>query len=615
MISEPPAITQVQAVYSFKGKNNDELNFKKGDIITITQKEEGGWWEGTFEGKTGWFPSNYVKDIGIIGAKPPQTIFAVETVPEQQTVNRNLILKDIIDSEKSYISEMQTLLKTVLTPLGNSDILTADEYSKIVRNLPEIVDLHATFNRLLEDCYEKSSLEQRVGSIFLSMAEKIKSAHTEYCSNHPRTVCILENYKEKLGSFVEGLGGRSPGLVFLTAGLSRPFRRLERYGGCLQELERHMEEFHPDRGDTQRSVFVYQNLASHCASVRRQKEQELEVLCGSVRCWEGDEPQRLGELIYMGPVKITTTTPITETKDRHLVLFSQCVILLSVSQRLSAFVFEKKYNLSGMSLNIQEDSETSRSLTFELLVSGSERIIVSCPSKEERLRLMELLQKQIRNPTISSSSSSAVSCTPLQNVPPSTSIQSVHQKQADAIRTSSALTSRGSTPVVARPPVQHTLSGPAGSQQYHQNQHFSLASASNPTINNRVWTYSSLRPSLPITTRPCQERTNKRVINKSFKKRELNYDDDSQLLKLVEAYCSLTARSRQTVKSALLESPQVLIAEEEKIIVEEVQGTRTVVEERSLVDTVYALRDQVRELQNQVTSLAKEVELLKNVLP
>jgi hypothetical protein len=34
---------------------------------------------------------------------------------------------------------------------------------------------------------------------------------------------------------------------------------------------------------------------------------------------------------------------------------------------------------------------------------------------------------------------------------------------------------------------------------------------------------------------------------------------------------------------ALLESPQVLIAEEEKIIVEEVQGTRTVVEERYIL--------------------------------
>lgn len=34
---------------------------------------------------------------------------------------------------------------------------------------------------------------------------------------------------------------------------------------------------------------------------------------------------------------------------------------------------------------------------------------------------------------------------------------------------------------------------------------------------------------------------------------------------------------------ALLESPQVLIAEEEKIIVEEVQGTRMVVEERYIL--------------------------------
>lgn len=83
---------------------------------------------------------------------------------------------------------------------------------------------------------------------------------------------------------------------------------------------------------------------------------------------------------------------------------------------------------------------------------------------------------------------------------------------------------------------------------------------------------------------------------------DLSLDDDAQLLQVVEAYCSLTSRSRQAVKSsksfnftlndedhfnislyiwaALLESPQVLIAEEEKIIVEEVRGTQTVVEEK-----------------------------------
>ena len=49
-------------------------------------------------------------------------LLAVETVPEQQTVNRNLILKDIIDSEKSHITEIQNLIKTILTPLGNADL-------------------------------------------------------------------------------------------------------------------------------------------------------------------------------------------------------------------------------------------------------------------------------------------------------------------------------------------------------------------------------------------------------------------------------------------------------------------------------------------------------------
>lgn len=52
----------VQAEYTFKGSNNDELCFKKGDIITVTQREDGGWWEGTLNDKTGWFPSNYVTE-------------------------------------------------------------------------------------------------------------------------------------------------------------------------------------------------------------------------------------------------------------------------------------------------------------------------------------------------------------------------------------------------------------------------------------------------------------------------------------------------------------------------------------------------------------------------
>lgn len=53
----------VKARFQFKQTNEDELTINKGDIIYVTRTEEGGWWEGTLNGKTGWFPSNYVREI------------------------------------------------------------------------------------------------------------------------------------------------------------------------------------------------------------------------------------------------------------------------------------------------------------------------------------------------------------------------------------------------------------------------------------------------------------------------------------------------------------------------------------------------------------------------
>lgn len=53
----------VKARFNFQQTNEDELTFSKGDIIGVTRQEDGGWWEGTLNGRTGWFPSNYVREV------------------------------------------------------------------------------------------------------------------------------------------------------------------------------------------------------------------------------------------------------------------------------------------------------------------------------------------------------------------------------------------------------------------------------------------------------------------------------------------------------------------------------------------------------------------------
>lgn len=60
---------------------------------------------------------------------------------------------------------------------------------------------------------------------------------------------------------MENAGAVKPGVLVLTAGLSKPFRRLGKYPAMLQELARHVHEAHPDRGDTHRASVVYKDVA------------------------------------------------------------------------------------------------------------------------------------------------------------------------------------------------------------------------------------------------------------------------------------------------------------------------------------------------------------------
>uniref|UniRef100_A0A3Q1B0D2 Intersectin-1 n=1 Tax=Amphiprion ocellaris TaxID=80972 RepID=A0A3Q1B0D2_AMPOC len=48
------------AMYTYESSEQGDLSFQQGDIVMVTRKE-GDWWTGMVGGKTGVFPSNYVK--------------------------------------------------------------------------------------------------------------------------------------------------------------------------------------------------------------------------------------------------------------------------------------------------------------------------------------------------------------------------------------------------------------------------------------------------------------------------------------------------------------------------------------------------------------------------
>uniref|UniRef100_A0A8C4VJD8 SH3 domain containing kinase binding protein 1 n=1 Tax=Gopherus evgoodei TaxID=1825980 RepID=A0A8C4VJD8_9SAUR len=79
-----------QVAFSYMPQNEDELELKVGDIIEVMGEVEEGWWEGILHGKTGMFPSNFIKELSVDSDD-------VEIAQEEQLIKPSL--RDATGSE------------------------------------------------------------------------------------------------------------------------------------------------------------------------------------------------------------------------------------------------------------------------------------------------------------------------------------------------------------------------------------------------------------------------------------------------------------------------------------------------------------------------------------
>ncbi|XP_030777854.1 rho guanine nucleotide exchange factor 7 isoform X1 [Rhinopithecus roxellana] len=636
----------VRAKFNFQQTNEDELSFSKGDVIHVTRVEEGGWWEGTLNGRTGWFPSNYVREVKASEKPVSPKSGTLKSPPkgfDTTAINKsyyNVVLQNILETENEYSKELQTVLSTYLRPLQTSEKLSSANISYLMGNLEEICSFQQMLVQSLEECTKLPEAQQRVGGCFLNLMPQMKTLYLTYCANHPSAVNVLTEHSEELGEFMETKGASSPGILVLTTGLSKPFMRLDKYPTLLKELERHMEDYHTDRQDIQKSMAAFKNLSAQCQEVRKRKELELQILTEAIRNWEGDDIKTLGNVTYMSQVLIQCAGS-EEKNERYLLLFPNVLLMLSASPRMSGFIYQGKLPTTGMTITKLEDSENHRN-AFEISgdrhklcecrVSGRrgslspradsclhisegsmiERILVSCNNQQDLQEWVDHLQKQTKvtslgNPTVKPHSVPSHTL-PSHPVTPSS-------KHAD------------SKPAPLTP-AYHTLPHPS----HHGTPHTTINwGPLEPPKTPKPWSLSCLRPAPPL--RPSAALCYKEDLSKSPKtmkkllpkrkperkpsdeefasrKSTAALEEDAQILKVIEAYCT-SAKTRQTLNSSSRKesAPQVLLPEEEKIIVEETKSNgQTVIEEKSLVDTVYALKDEVQELRQDNKKMKKSLE-------
>ncbi|XP_067373415.1 rho guanine nucleotide exchange factor 7a isoform X7 [Channa argus] len=665
----------VKARFNFQQTNEDELTFTKGDIISVTRQEEGGWWEGMLNGKTGWFPSNYVREVKGSDKQVSPKSGTLKSPPkgfDTSAISKtyyNLVLQNILETETEYSKDLQSLLTNYLRPLQNTDKLSTSDVALIMGNLEEICTFQQMLVQSLEDCTKLPESQQRVGGFFLSLMPQMKNLNVGYCSNHPSTVNVLTQHSEALGEFMEGRGAVSPGILTLTTGLSKPFMRLDKYPTLLKELERHMEENHPDRPDIQKCMASFKNLSVQCQEVRKRKELELQILTETIRLWEGDDIKTLGSVLYMSQVLVQS--PGSEEKsERYLMLFPHVLLMLSASPRMSGFIFQGKLPLAGMSVTKLEDCEAHKD-AFELSGTMFDRLQVVCTNQQDLQDWVEHLTRQIKHTTATAPSHKPLTV-PCHTLPSHPFTPSRH---AD-----------GRAMTVA--PTYHTLPHPSSHGPSHSTM---MWGPLEPPNTPKPWSLSCLRPAPPL--RPSAALCYKEDLSKSpksvkkllpkrkperkqseeefaLRKSTAALEEDAQILKVIEAYCT-SAKTRQTLNStwqgtdlmhnhvladvdrSCVDSPgrrssvsrpelssdlsedsdydsiwtthsyrmgsvprprretelHVIIPGEEKVLVEDPsRNGQSAMEEKSLVDVVYALRDEVQELKQDYKKMKRSLE-------
>uniref|UniRef100_A0A4W5PDZ0 Rac/Cdc42 guanine nucleotide exchange factor (GEF) 6 n=1 Tax=Hucho hucho TaxID=62062 RepID=A0A4W5PDZ0_9TELE len=567
----------VKARFQFKQKNEDELSFNKGDLIRVSRQEEGGWWEGSLNGKTGWFPSNYVREV-----KPCDK--PVSPKASQLTKNYySVVVQDILEHEREFVKELQTMLSCYLRPLKASDKLSITDSGSLSGNLEEILTFQQGLVLALDECTKVPESQQRLAACYLNLIGQIRRLYRSYCSSHPSAVCVLTDHSEELGTFMESQGASMPGILTLTTSLSKPFMRLDKYPILLQELERHMEEAHPDYSDILKVTVAFKSLVTHCQDLRKRKNLELQILSEPVKGWEGDSMKSLGHVAYMSLVHMQNGTN-EEKEERYLVMFPGVLVLLSASPRMSGFIYQGRLPLTGSTVSRQTEDTENGHYTFEITGSTMDRVTVFCSNLQELQEWLDHLHAYSEG-----ASPVGIIVKPVSMVGTPT-----HQSHLPSFSTP-CQANRGplEPPKTTKPWSLSCLRPapplkPSAALGYKERMSYILKDSS--------------KSSGPIKNFFPKRRAERKHSDDEFllRKSTAALEEDAQILKVIEAYCTGASQHQASTAVRKVCVPQVLLPEEEKIMVEEMKNNgQTIIEEKSLVDAVYALKDEVHELKKE----------------
>nr|XP_019568283.1 PREDICTED: intersectin-2 isoform X2 [Rhinolophus sinicus] len=333
-------VCQVIAMYDYIANNEDELNFSKGQLINVLNKDDPDWWQGEISGVTGLFPSNYVKMT--TDSDPSQQWCAdLQTLDTMQPMERKRqgYIHELIQTEERYVADLQLVVEVFQKRMAESGFLTEGEMALIFVNWKELIMSNTKLLKALR-VRKKTGGEkmpvQTIGDILAAELSHMQ-AYIRFCSCQLNGAALLQQKTDEDTDFKDFLkklasDPRCKGMP-LSSFLLKPMQRITRYPLLIRSILENTPENHVDHSSLRLSLERAEELCSQVNEGVREKENSdrLEWIQAHVQC-EGLAEQLIFNSLTncLGPRKLLHSGKLYKTKSNkelHGFLFNDFLLL------------------------------------------------------------------------------------------------------------------------------------------------------------------------------------------------------------------------------------------------------------------------------------------------
>ena len=343
------------------------------------------------------------KYMSIRGAvEPPKVVPQAYVAPSDGKDPRANIVNEIVDTEATYVADLEILIKLYLVPLSEEkgkkkkSILTKEQTKILFSNVESILNLNRV---LLADLQRQAALppaEQRIGGSSFCLLSKCLLLYADYCSNQKNADDLFTKLKTTNDEFIaltaENVQKPESRRLDLNAFLIKPIQRVCKYPLLLRELLKQTAETHVDYQDLKIACDAMQESCLKLNERKREVENMSHFL--TIKARTGKNFIESGRsFVDDGNVQIITEKNNRRSKKikfrlrkGRFVLFTDMIVFIIDGKVIAQIL------LSTAEVQLPEVPDYPLAL---MIVARASRLILLPTTEAQRDSLVKLLNSQI----------------------------------------------------------------------------------------------------------------------------------------------------------------------------------------------------------------------------